>query len=673
MLKPVSTNFFLQAWLWSIFVAGLLAIPATLEQANKLEIIFWSSRWVFIVGTFAFVSLISLGLIFSPFLTRIAQKIDDLEKAPPRAALGVGLMLFSFFLVWAFRLYIFGNTLPQVQPIFWIFLWASLLQVFGLKLIKPAMQWHIGFAVILLLQGFIFQTVGIFRIVSADPFSIGYSEAGRFYYASLYFSETLYGLQLPLPFLHPSRYLLLSIPYLINDLPLWAHRLWQALLWFGLTLTASFLLIRRFKFNKWMTVCLTAWAFLYFFQGAVYYHLQICVILILAGVSSKHAWRSLIFIILASLWAGISRVNWFPVPAMLAIAIYILETPYLPSPLTPYHPRRGLPKGEGKFNWKYWLTPLVWGTVGVASAVAAQFIYIQISGNADVSAFGSSFTSDLIWSRLLPNETYPMGILPAIALVSLPLWLGLYQMIKGNLNHVHLLRWLALLAMLLILLNGGAIVSTKIGGGGDLHNLDAYLVMLSVLTMFFVANQVSVEKEAKPVWGNISWGVIFISLLIPIWFALPRTGFFHRYNEEIVGKDIQKLQEAISITVKNGGEILFITERQLITLDYLNGITLVPEYEQAELMEMAMSRNRTYLENYYEDLENRRFALIISEEQKYLPKKDGAFVEEDQAWVQYVGAPMLCNYKPIEYIASNNIYFFIPRANRAQCKDPFVD
>lgn len=655
MLKPVSTKNFLQLYLWAIAVIGLLAIPIVIEQANKLEVIFWRSRWVFIVGAFAFVSLISLILIFSTLLSHIAQKIDDLEKTPPRPTLGVGLMLFGFFLVWAFRLYIFGNTLPQVQPIFWIFLWASLLQVFGLKLIKPAIAWHVGFAIILLLQGFIFQTVGIFRIVSADPFSIGYSEAGRFYYASLYFSESLYGTQLPLPFLHPSRYLLLSIPYLIDDLPLWGHRLWQALLWFGLTLTSSFLLVRRFKFNKWTTVCLTAWVFLYFFQGAVYYHLQICVILILAGVSVKHTWRSLFFIILASLWAGISRVNWFPVPAMLAIAIYILET------------------SINNKGWKYWLTPFVWGIVGIISALVSQFIYIQISGNADVSAFGSSFTSDLIWSRLLPNETYPMGILPAIALVSLPLWLGSYQMLKGKTNLLHSLRWLALLGMLVILFIGGAIVSTKIGGGGDLHNMDAYMVLLSVLTMFFVANQVSAEKEAKPVWGNISWGVVFISLLIPIWFALPKAGFFHRYDETITQKDIQTLQEAISSTANNGGEILFITERQMITFDMVNGVTLVPEYEQAELMEMAMSRNRLYLEQYYTDLYSHRFALIVAEGQKFNQQKSGAFMEEDNAWVRFVGIPILCTYRSVGEIASNNINLFVPREEPAECKDPFVD
>ena len=168
----------------------------------------------------------------------------------------------------------------------------------------------------------------------------------------------------------------MSLPFLFEGLPLWFHRLWQALLWIGLTATSSILLARRLALKGWMQFLVAAWAFLYFFQGAVYYHLQVCVIIILAGVSVRHPWRSLLFVIMASIWAGASRVNWFPVPAMLAIAIYLLETAF---------------QGKG---WRYWLTPFIWGSSGLVAAIVSQFIYISISGNADIRTFGSSFTSD---------------------------------------------------------------------------------------------------------------------------------------------------------------------------------------------------------------------------------------------------------------------------------------
>ena len=111
----------------------------------------------------------------------------------------------------------------------------------------------------------------------------------------------------------------------------------------------------------------------------------------------------------------------------------------------------------------------------------------------------------------------------------------------------------------------------------------------------------------------------------------------------------------------------------MLTFDYINGVTLVPEYEQSELMEMAMSRNRPYLEQYYADLHDRRFALVIAEDQKFTQQKQGAFVEENVAWVRYVGAPLLCNYKPVVTLTSNNIQVFEPRPKQVECKDPFAE
>ncbi|HNE03994.1 MAG TPA: hypothetical protein PLT08_05725, partial [Anaerolineales bacterium] len=323
-MESVSTRKFLQVWLWALAVVSLCAILQTIQRTIELEIVLLRSKWIGLVGIFAFTAILSVWVSFSSFLNHIVSWFDNLENqslSPLRITFYVALIIFGFLVSIFFRLYIFSNTLPQVMPILWIFLWASLAQTIGLKQLRK-FDWASSFAIIVLIQGLIYQTYEIFAITSANPFSMGYSEAGRHYYASLFFSEKLYGMELPLPFLHPSRYLLLSIPFLIDGLPLWFHRFWQAFLWFGLTLGASLSLARFSRTSGWKYIALTAWAFLFFFQGAVYYHLHVMVILILVGVSVNKPWRSLVFIILASLWAGISRVNWFPVPAMLAIAIY---------------------------------------------------------------------------------------------------------------------------------------------------------------------------------------------------------------------------------------------------------------------------------------------------------------------------------------------------------------
>jgi len=66
----------------------------------------------------------------------------------------------------------------------------------------------------------------------------------------------------------------------------------------------------------------------FLFQGAVYYHLMVCVVLVLLGYKKDKPLRTLIFVLLASVWAGISRVNWMPVPGLLAVALYLLDTPF---------------------------------------------------------------------------------------------------------------------------------------------------------------------------------------------------------------------------------------------------------------------------------------------------------------------------------------------------------
>jgi hypothetical protein len=652
-MESISQKTFWQTFVGFVILLSVLAIYQTAQQVLALDIILWRSRWIVLLGLFAL--NIAAGIFGLGFLSRESGSrwIEKLEFIPKNKWLGVVLVLLGFVFVWGTRLFFFANILPQIAPIFFVFLWASLLQALGLKLIT-GQKWHVLFVVAVLVQGVIYQLYGHLTSVTDYPFSIGYSEAGRHYYASLFYAKSLYGLQLPLPFLHPSRYFLMSLPFLFDGLPLWFHRLWQSILWIGLTATSATLLARRLALKGWMQFLFTAWAFLYFFQGAVYYHLQVCVIFILAGVSVRHPWRSLLFVVIASVWAGVSRVNWFPVPAMLAIAIYLLETSI-----------------EQK-GWRYWLTPFGWGISGLAAAAISQFVYISLSGNADIRTFGSSFTSDLLWNRLLPNETFPLGILPGIILVAAPLLIAIAQMTRENFSRLHPLRWISLFAMLAVLFFGGLTVSVKIGGGGDLHNMDAFLVLLALIAASFFAGQVAGEENQPPVWEPVHGSVVLAAVLVPMIFALPQIGFLPRYDHIAVEKDVQKLQQAVS-DVAPGGEILFVTERQLLTFGILQNTPLVPEYEQIELMEMAMSGNREYLERYYADLADHRFAIIVAEKQKFTQQKKSAFIEENNAWVRYVGAPLLCAYKPVESLSSTNVQIFVPRPAQPSCKDPFSE
>ncbi|GAB4542288.1 MAG: hypothetical protein Fur002_12290 [Anaerolineales bacterium] len=629
---------------WKTFAAASAATAAlafyqTFQRLNELNVVLWRSRWLFLLALLE-LNVLAGALALWKWVGLQIPRAGRLRAAAP--------ILLGLSLTPLVRHFFFGDILPQYAPALWVFLWGTLLAAAGLALLGAEL--FPAFLFLLAAQGILYQIYANLTAVSAYPFSIGYSEASRHYYASMFYAARIYQMDLPLPFLHPSRYLLLSLPFAIQSLPLWAHRLWQALLWILLPAASALLLARRMKVRGWTFFFAAAWAYLYFMQGAVYYHLHVMVILILIGVKTNQFWRTLFFVILASLWAGMSRVNWFPVPAMLTIALYALETPL------------------GNNGWRYWLAPFAWGIFGLAAALIAQIIYIQISGNADASNFASSFTSDLIWARLLPNEIFS-GVLVGAALVSAPVLFALSRFLRGGFARVHLLRWLTLTALLGLLLAGGLVVSVKIGGGADLHNLDAFMVLLALTAAALFAGQVYAEDGQALPAQSLPPQVLAALFFIPLMYVFPRVGSFYSYDKPAAQADVQTLRRVLDETP---GEVLFVTERQLFTFGELPAARMVGAYEQIELMEFAMSGNRAELEKFYADLSAKRFAVIVAEEQKFVLRKEGAFKEENNAWVRYVGAPLLCAYKPIETLKTANVQIFVPRPN-PKCKNPFEE
>ena len=85
-----------------------------------------------------------------------------------------------------------------------------------------------------------------------------------------------------------------------------------------------------------------------------------------------------------------------------------------------------------------------------------------------------------------PNATFGMGILLGIFIISLPLALLLVQTYKHKPFDLHPVRiFFGALGVLTFFIMG-AIVSTKIGGGADLHNMDVYLVLLLLVSLYFI-------------------------------------------------------------------------------------------------------------------------------------------------------------------------------------------
>lgn len=513
---------------------------------------------------------------------------------------------------------------------------------------------------VLLAASLLFFTLGLKMAsfatdISTYPFSLGWSEGSRYYYASLFFSEGIYGISIPPSVLHPTRYLMQSAPFLIHDTPIWVHRLWQVVLWIVSTLTTAFLLARRLsipdRLRKWMFV---SWVFLILLLGPVFYHLQIAVILVLLFFNRRKFWQSLLVVLLASAWAGLSRVNWYPVPGFLATVLFLMETPVGKSSL-----------------WRYLVKPVTWVGLGIVTAFISQSLYAIWSGNPP-EQFVSSFTSDLLWYRLLPNPTYRIGVLPSALLASSPFLLLIGDRMKGEWRRYHPIRHLGIGSILSVLFAGGLVVSTKIGGGSNLHNLDAYFVLLLVVTAYIFFGDFVPEREGEPGLVNTGWVTtagLILALLIPVFFSINAATRIKPYNQAETATALKRINRFVRKARGDGGEVLFIDERQLLTFHDVENTAPVAEYEKVFLTEMAMSRNEAYLSRFHDDIKNQRFSLIITEPLfiKYKGSTE-AFGEENDVWVEFVSEPITCYYKRIKILPEIRLQLLEPRPQPRECE-----
>ena len=386
--------------------------------------------WNLVIGL-SIIAMIAEGLVLVLSWTPFQKKIVDFIKnaANKLSRLRALNLLIIALLITLHGFFVFGpigqhtRSLPTFIFSFWII---TLLNGLLLKAWNQnetntiQLSWIDAILAASLLSAFGHVLAAAISRITSYPFTRYWSETSRYYYASLFFSERFFGIKIPLPALHPSEYLTLTVPYLIPGSPIWFHRAWQHFLIITMPLITAIILSRRLAVNGIRRLLLIVWVFLYLGVGPVYYHLLVPVIIVLWGYetnSKRPTWsrllKSFLVIGVASIWAGISRVNWFPVPGLLAASLYLLETP-----LTN--------KSPGKPQHRSWLTyliePVVWVVLGTVIAAISYAVYILISGNP-LDYFATTYTSDLLWYRLLPNPTFPPGILTGILIVSLPLFI----------------------------------------------------------------------------------------------------------------------------------------------------------------------------------------------------------------------------------------------------------
>jgi hypothetical protein len=671
MTSPKS---FWQTTLALTFTANLGILSWSVARWNEIGVILHRSVWGLVLLAYLAVLAGCLFLFYwigRPAAGKLfsALELPRLHSSAWRA-LGLGLFIGILLLIpWLKFTYRIGEEVKKStqDPVltmtlfYWACWWLFLLAAAALKVAFKT-SWPGGFASALVILGLAYELYVRFQAVTSYPFSMGWSETSRYYYASLYFSNFLYGENFPLSTLHPTRYFLQSLAFIVPGLDLAGHRFWQFMLWLGMTAATALAVSRRVfpaqekpgANGKYLL--LAGWLFLFFLRVGIYYHLMPMILLPALFVSARHPQRSLAAVIVASLWAGLSRVNWFPVPAMLAIAIYLLETPI----------RQPAGGRKQKAAWPaslfaYLSQPLAWTIAGLLSALGAQFAYIPLSGNAEnAGAFASSFTSDLLWDRLWPNELYGLGIFWGILIVSGPLLAVLLDAARQHAQKLHPMRWFGLAAMLAVLFTGSLVVSVKIGGGGDLHNMDAYAALVSVTALWFIGGQVAGESGAGPVQSRPAWPVTALAALIPILFLIPALSPRPADNAKWNQQNVEQLKTMVEGAP---GPVLFINERHFVTFGIFD-TPLVPEYENVSLMEMAMSGNQQVLGRFYADLASRRFALIVAGKQNLGIKLEGAFAEENNVWNTRVSPYILCYYEPVLLLepGRGKIEVFAPRA-----------
>ncbi len=648
-------------WRFVFTITGLLSFLAVFQILGSATVmgvdLSASTSWKELIVILSILGFASL-LFWASTWSRHRERILSLAESPQHAAgrmPWLGIILVSVALTGFTILFM----IPSIRNLFgglgWIrflLFWSfSLIGIWGIKLLRPETPWLTALIAIVLCQSTLHLLLVYWPRVTDYPFAMGWSETSRFYYPSLFLSEKVYGQQYPWPILHPTLHLLLAPPYLF-DASLWFHRFWQVAIRYALVAAVVPALMSRLSIPAGATRWLVSlWMFLFLFMGPIYVHLTIPVILMLLGFSREDDRRTWIVVLLASIWCGWSRLNWYPLPGMIAAVLYLLEVPY-----------------RGKNVWSYLLKPTLWFIIGTLTAFVAQRVYIVLSGIPDSGIFYTSLSSDLLWYRLMPNASYFLGILPGALLASLPVWIALVVVIRTRRSDWYPLRLILIFTTLLVFFLGGLVVSLKIGGGANLHNMDAYFSLLLVVFAYLVFARYTPEagEVAQPV--SLHWLLILALMVMPAWSYLQFNIGLRNQNPARAQNVLSVLQRYVGQVNEQGGEILFITQRHLISMHMLENVTLVPEYEREDLMEIAMSNNLEHIQAFREDMEDHRFALIVVDPLNYnILSRQRSFAEENNVWVTRIMKYILCNYREEAVFPADEIALYVPQEGARQC------
>ncbi|MBI9046165.1 MAG: hypothetical protein JEZ06_16855 [Anaerolineaceae bacterium] len=513
--------------------------------------------------------------------------------------------------------------------------------------------------IIIILFGSVQTSLQAMQMSVDYPFQLYWSEGNRFYDFSLLFGKDLYLYVGEKPLAAEGiafgRQFLWGLPFLLPKITIQTFRLWNELLFIVPCLILgllSFLTQKKNKSNLLLWILLGLWSMIFLNQGPIYTPLVLTAILVVLTRKTP-IWAGFILVIAAGYYAQISRFTWFPAPAMWAGVIAFVEPTVRPV-LERWKRAIILTFGGllGGYIVPEFLFPLLEGNFSRATTL----------GNIDVTQVSNMIHHQpLLWERLWPNATYPPGIVLGLVMAAGPLIVLLAYLIMSGRWKLDIWQKLSVLGILLAFLVVGLVVSVKIGGGSNLHNLDMFLVGLLLISAL------GFESRFEEWFLSLEWPPFPISFLVlavvsvPAMQGIMQASPLQIPTSEIIDSYLSDTVEEIKQASLNG-DVLFIDNRQLMTFQYITDVPLIPEYEKKFMMNKAMGSNAEYFSNFYADLKAQRFSAIVSEPLKtYFQGETFEFGNENDFWVKWVSIPVLCYYDPVITYADVGLEILIPK------------
>jgi hypothetical protein len=638
-------------WEELVFVFSLFLFPRLVIELRLLFVQVWIYR---LAALFGYLLIIVLAVIlFSSYHQKLVKGLIAFRDRIGRSRwIVIVLVFFGPALFYGFagaKIYIGNPDLRFLFLLIELFLAAMLLNKNSERLVS---------AKTILIAAFVLGLVSVLIIelfsVTNYPFSLTWSEGDRFYEDSLLFGQHLYNYSgfIVNPYNSPGAYFPPGVFFLLPGLSISAFRLWNVLLLVVPPILIAWILARKIR-NSYVQIGFAIWMILFFvLEAPLHPPFMIAAMIVFAFMFSESILLRAVSLAIASFYVGISRWTWIPVTAGWGILIDLIL----------YYPHR-----SGPFIRR--LTPtFLLALIGFLPGFAAVFTSTPQFGS------GSNLIGhqSLLWYRLLPNPTLPLGVLLTSILYSGPL---VSILIWWMVSRRWQLDWLQLLAIwmgLAIFFVGGLVVSSKIGGGSDLHNLDMYLMTLMLVFTFGFYNRLQSESFSFSSWPIGIQIALCLAILVPLYplTPFPRGAAYDTSmnlpTRQVTQQELADINSYVS-QASQQGLVLMVDQRQLLTFHYVNQIPLVPDYEKKYMMDQAMGNNAAYFRSYYQDLADKRFSLIVIEVLR-LRRTTGAFSDENNDWVDWVSKPTLCFYQPLATYSDINVQLLVPRQDNSDCQ-----